>query len=92
MTTQSTNLWGGRFTEQADQTFREFNNSFRFDHRLLPADVRASIAHANGLTGAGVLIILLAFGAAAARGGGDGGGDDRTHAGAGLSGTSRARP
>ena len=55
MTTQTTNLWGGRFTGQPDETFREFNNSFRFDVRLFAADVRASIGHANGLGSAGVL-------------------------------------
>lgn len=49
------NLWGGRFTEQPDETFREFNDSFRFDRRLFEADVRASIAQANALAGAGVL-------------------------------------
>ena len=48
-------LWGGRFTEAPDETFAEFNNSFRFDKRLFEADVRASIAHANGLRRAAVL-------------------------------------
>lgn len=52
---EATNLWGGRFTEKPDETFREFNDSFRFDRRLFSADVRASTAHANGLTRAGVL-------------------------------------
>ena len=52
---EASNLWGGRFTEKPDETFREFNDSFRFDRRLFAADVRASIAHANGLTRAGVL-------------------------------------
>ena len=52
---EATNLWGGRFTEKPDETFREFNDSFRFDRRLFAADVRASIAHANGLTRGGVL-------------------------------------
>lgn len=51
----SKNLWGGRFTEKPDVTFAEFNNSFAFDRRLFAADIRASIAHANGLTSAGVL-------------------------------------
>src|SRR5689334_1371030 len=51
----SSKLWGGRFTEKPDETFARFNNSFRFDQRLFAADVRASIAHANGLEGAGVL-------------------------------------
>jgi len=53
--TRSGQLWGGRFTEKPDETFAEFNDSFRFDRRLFAADVRASIAHANGLAGAGVL-------------------------------------
>lgn len=49
------NLWGGRFTEGPDETFARFNRSFGFDVRLFEADVRGSIAHANGLRGAGVL-------------------------------------
>ena len=53
--TKSGQLWGGRFTEKTDETFAEFNDSFRFDRRLFPADVRASIAHANGIAKAGVL-------------------------------------
>src|SRR5688572_11808208 len=52
---ENRNLWGGRFTGKPDETFAEFNNSFGFDRRLFAADVRASIAHANGLSGAGVL-------------------------------------
>lgn len=53
--TNSEKLWGGRFTGKPDETFAEFNRSFGFDIRLLEADVRASIAHAHGLQGAGVL-------------------------------------
>ncbi len=53
--TDTKNLWGGRFTEKPDETFAEFNNSFRFDRRLFSADVQASIGHANGLVKAGVL-------------------------------------
>ncbi|HEX8637410.1 MAG TPA: argininosuccinate lyase [Pyrinomonadaceae bacterium] len=49
------NLWGGRFTGKPDVLFTEFNNSFGFDRRLFRADVRASIAHAEALFGAGVL-------------------------------------
>ena len=49
------NLWGGRFSGKADPGFADFNQSFGFDHRLLAAEVRASIAHANALVGAGVL-------------------------------------
>ncbi|HVG35631.1 MAG TPA: argininosuccinate lyase [Pyrinomonadaceae bacterium] len=51
----SKNLWGGRFTGEADPRFVEFNRSFSFDRRLFEADVRASLAHAEGLRGAGVL-------------------------------------
>jgi argininosuccinate lyase len=52
---KSKNLWGGRFTGQAEPSFAKFNNSFRFDRRLFEADVRASIAHCNGLLAAAVL-------------------------------------
>jgi argininosuccinate lyase len=53
--TQNKNLWGGRFTSGADPSFTEFNSSFSFDRRLFEADVRASVAHCDGLVGAGVL-------------------------------------
>jgi len=49
------NLWGGRFTGSTDRGFAEFNRSFGFDRRLFAVDVRASIAHCDGLAGAGVL-------------------------------------
>jgi len=48
-------LWGGRFTGEADQHFAVFNASFRFDRRLLSADLRACAAHAEALGRAGVL-------------------------------------
>jgi argininosuccinate lyase len=48
-------LWGGRFTGGTDAVFAEFNASLRFDQRLLSADVRASVAHANALEKAGVI-------------------------------------
>jgi len=51
----SKNLWGGRFTGEADRGFVDFNRSFDFDRRLFAADVRASVAHCNGLVSAGVL-------------------------------------
>jgi argininosuccinate lyase len=53
--TETKNLWGGRFTEKANETFAEFNNSFRFDKRLFAADVRCSIEYAEGLFRAGIL-------------------------------------
>jgi argininosuccinate lyase len=48
-------LWGGRFASEIDPLFAEFNRSFSFDRRLFAADVRASIAHCDGLARAGVL-------------------------------------
>jgi argininosuccinate lyase len=52
---ESKNLWGGRFTGEADSGFVDFNRSFGFDRRLFAADVRASVAHCNSLVSAGVL-------------------------------------
>jgi argininosuccinate lyase len=49
------NLWGGRFKGEADPGFAVFNRSFGFDWRLFEVDVRASIAHCEGLQAAGVL-------------------------------------
>jgi argininosuccinate lyase len=53
--TKSRNLWGGRFSQEADPAFATFNNSFAFDRRLFAVDVRASVAHCNGLAAAGVI-------------------------------------
>ena len=53
--TKSRNLWGGRFSQEADPSFATFNNSFTFDRRLFAVDVRASVAHCNGLATAGVI-------------------------------------
>jgi argininosuccinate lyase len=53
--TKGKNLWGGRFTSDVDPSFAEFNDSFTFDRRLFEVDVRASIAHCNGLLAARVL-------------------------------------
>src|SRR6476469_1906875 len=55
MTKKKAKLWGGRFTEEPNEVFREFNDSLRFDCRLFVADVSASIAHATGLWKAGVI-------------------------------------
>jgi len=52
---QKKNLWGGRFTGEPDPGFSQFNSSFAFDRRLFAADVRASIAHCDGLARAAVL-------------------------------------
>ena len=53
--TRDKKLWGGRFTGAADPSFAKFNSSFAFDQRLFEVDIRGSIAHCNGLRGAGVL-------------------------------------
>ena len=53
--TKSQNLWGGRFAQEAHPSFARFNNSFAFDRRLFAVDVRASVAHCNALTAAGVI-------------------------------------
>src|SRR6185503_18636286 len=53
--TESKKLWGGRFEGKIDPGFAEFNNSFRFDRRLLEVDVVASIAYCQALENAGVL-------------------------------------
>lgn len=49
------NLWGGRFTGETDQHFAKFNASFRFDRRLIFADLQACAVHARALGRAGVL-------------------------------------
>jgi argininosuccinate lyase len=48
-------LWGGRFSGEAEEHFAQFNASFRFDRRLLAADLRACAVHAEALGRAGVL-------------------------------------
>ena len=49
------NLWGGRFSGETDQHFAAFNASFRFDRRLIFADLRACSVHAQALARAGIL-------------------------------------
>jgi argininosuccinate lyase len=48
-------LWGGRFTGEADQHFAAFNASFRFDQRLLAADLQGCTVQAKALGKAGIL-------------------------------------
>lgn len=55
MENNSKNLWGGRFSGEADKGFAEFNRSFEFDKRLFTADLQGSAAHCGGLNRAGVL-------------------------------------
>jgi argininosuccinate lyase len=47
--------WAGRFTQEADPLFRQFNDSLPFDRTLLREDVEGSIAWARALERASVL-------------------------------------
>lgn len=48
-------LWGGRFSQQADQRFKQFNDSLRFDYRLAEQDILGSVAWSKALVTVGVL-------------------------------------
>ncbi|TCJ98701.1 argininosuccinate lyase [Volucribacter psittacicida] len=48
-------LWGGRFTQPADQRFKAFNDSLRFDYRLAEQDIDGSIGWSKALASVGVL-------------------------------------
>lgn len=48
-------LWGGRFSQAADQRFKHFNDSLRFDYRLAEHDIIGSIAWSKALVTVSVL-------------------------------------
>jgi len=48
-------LWGGRFTQEADQRFKQFNDSLRFDYRLAEQDIIGSVAWSKALVTVNVL-------------------------------------
>ncbi|CAG8999148.1 MAG: Argininosuccinate lyase [Candidatus Celerinatantimonas neptuna] len=48
-------LWGGRFSQAADDRFKQFNDSLRFDYRLAEQDIIGSIAWSKELVSVGVL-------------------------------------
>ncbi|MDH2069313.1 argininosuccinate lyase [Pantoea sp. GD03673] len=48
-------LWGGRFTQAADQRFKRFNDSLRFDYRLAEQDIIGSVAWSKALVTVNVL-------------------------------------
>lgn len=48
-------LWGGRFSQAADQRFKQFNDSLRFDYRLAEQDIIGSIAWSKSLVTVNVL-------------------------------------
>lgn len=55
MTTPSSSMWGGRFSEATDAFVAEFTASVNFDKRLYKHDIQGSIAHATMLAQVGVL-------------------------------------
>jgi argininosuccinate lyase len=48
-------LWGGRFKEKIAEDMEIFNSSINVDIRLLPYDIEASLAHAEGLKKAKII-------------------------------------
>lgn len=48
-------LWGGRFTQAADQRFKQFNDSLRFDYRLAEQDIIGSVAWSKALVTVNIL-------------------------------------
>jgi argininosuccinate lyase len=52
---QSGKMWSGRFREQLDLVFEQWQRSIVFDWRLLEQEVAASKAHASALCAAGIL-------------------------------------
>jgi argininosuccinate lyase len=50
-----TKLWSGRFAEPVSELVKRYTASVGFDRRLAPHDIRASLAHARMLRGAGIL-------------------------------------
>lgn len=52
---QTSGMWGGRFTEATDAFVAEFTASVQFDQRFYKQDIAGSIAHATMLAHIGVL-------------------------------------
>ncbi|STQ78142.1 Argininosuccinate lyase [Hafnia alvei] len=50
-------LWGGRFSQAADQRFKQFNDSLRFDYRLAEQDITGSVAWSKALVTVNVLTV-----------------------------------
>lgn len=51
----TTKLWGGRFTESAEQWVDEFGASISFDKELVEEDLAGSIAHVTMLAKCGII-------------------------------------
>ncbi|MEZ5426175.1 MAG: argininosuccinate lyase [Pyrinomonadaceae bacterium] len=56
--TENNDQRSGRFAPKRDETFAEFNNSFKFDRKLFQADIEVNIAYCEVLFHAGVLTRL----------------------------------
>lgn len=50
-------LWGGRFTQAADQRFKKFNDSLCFDYRLAQQDIEGSIGWSKALVSVNVFTV-----------------------------------
>ncbi|MFI4846991.1 MAG: argininosuccinate lyase [Candidatus Makana argininalis] len=48
-------LWGGRFNQSSDKLFKVFNNSLKFDYKLIKHDIICSIAWSKALLNANVI-------------------------------------
>jgi len=48
-------MWSGRFRAPLDPAFEAWQRSFEFDWQLLPQEIAASKAHAQGIARAGIL-------------------------------------
>ncbi|WP_274967865.1 argininosuccinate lyase [Succinimonas amylolytica] len=48
-------LWGGRFTEAADERFKRFNDSLVFDYRLAIQDIEGSMGWARAINSVGII-------------------------------------
>ena len=53
--TDTSKLWGGRFSEATDTFVQRFTASVHFDQRMAEQDIRGSMAHATMLAISGVL-------------------------------------
>ena len=51
----SQKIWGGRFKENINELFDEFNSSIGFDRRLYNQDILGSMAHARMLAKQGII-------------------------------------
>ena len=55
MSSTSSSMWGGRFSEATDQFVAAFTASVQFDQRMYRQDIRGSLAHARMLARQGII-------------------------------------